>query len=1060
MKKSDNIQGRIRKLKLPNKKKTYKTCSNCRRRKVKCFGTGRCFNCIAHNYDCDLQVFTSSKSVPVSKPLPTKTKVYGNIQNRNTDIVFGDFGTNVSSLNSTSSNNNDKIPSNISTVNRQTISDLLNPAITNNTFNSYPVSKSMNSNNISGSIFVSSAIAEKNVIDNHTDNVASNKPNSNNFEINGHFRLRSNGQSNVGFSKYKNKGNKDQLKSNKDHVTLYKEEKENQKEYEQLIKTLKQLEKLPIENNKVTELIMFTRKQIEEIIKNWEPQLNIEKLSEFPKYGKSLETYLLKNEYVSNIFLTKFAYLNTNSINIKPKTLDKDIILSNSPLIDSFFGLYSVLEAGSLHGLKSLIQQYTSEKDLDKNVQESLRATLYIVMRIADRLQWHINQTMVSLLYPLELYLQRYGSELMCEADNKNEMISKLDDVEYAGFSNKILTQILIKNLPNFLTNDLIGISANMLLELVDQYDKMFTVLVDMLTKFYILLHALFLNIKLKDINSNEEQNKIFISQLKMFCDFHDIVILLTFNYFRFSLYRYPGFKDLDSLETMVRFAIYLEKDHYDYALRKVVVCAVKYAIHAGLGRWEYYVGLCEYEAERARLIWWELYAVEMRISISEYNGLSIINNLRMNCLLPEPFRRLGILNHKQFIENVESLTNDKILNEMSIDNLILYGKIGFAILVSNFYTDVLYSETYTNFKNIPKPDFVKENMAKEIEEQTNKFKKKLANLKKQLRKVYDCANRTYQEEPESSNDDIVNSRKFILIYCSYKSLAIRAVISLVTRLSFKNMPQRIKKQLKEYSVDIYECWHESTEMSMLFENAFEIWATAKYAVKILYLVASPIIIDYHLFSCDDLGILIKNFSYLFLLSKKITDLLNEDLYERQLLISMKDIFSQVMVLIRFIFLGHMRIYKMSRQELCDSIDKNDPSISYVVNILLDDNSALFNFKTKCIPASGYSLNVRRLLLDIPLNNGNSEDYQNFKLMQNSSLYDIRNNYNCLTADLSAKKVIDGITQNLSRYYAKKKMNKNVGQNDEEQTTFIESEGNDNAEYETFTSHAGSENWS
>lgn len=155
------------------------------------------------------------------------------------------------------------------------------------------------------------------------------------------------------------------------------------------------------------------------------------------------------------------------------------------------------------------------------------------------------------------------------------------------------------------------------------------------------------------------------------------------------------------------------------------------------------------------------LYAHEIKLMVYYKSGESPLNYSKVSCLLPKPFRRLYFLNRQDFIANIEDLNINEKLTSMNIDDLLIYGNIGFIILLSDFYSNALFNECYTDIINIHKPIDIRKRFASEIFQYVNALCSKFNPFEHQLKGVFNYAFDMNSEKSSELEDKIFYSRLF-----------------------------------------------------------------------------------------------------------------------------------------------------------------------------------------------------------------------------------------------------------------------------------------------------------
>lgn len=171
------------------------------------------------------------------------------------------------------------------------------------------------------------------------------------------------------------------------------------------------------------------------------------------------------------------------------------------------------------------------------------------------------------------------------------------------------------------------------------------------------------------------------------------------------------------------------------------------------------------------------------------------MDNCKVNCLLPEPFRKLGFIDHRKFISEVINLTHDEknwILFE--VDDLLFYGEVGIAILMADFFNEVLYNECYTTIVSTCKPQYIKEHYIHEIFEKADELKTKFDKLEEQLEPIFQSALSDSNGVHLHTNEKNFSCEKFIFFFNTQKVLFSNALFNLIKRLTISQKYSSLTK--------------------------------------------------------------------------------------------------------------------------------------------------------------------------------------------------------------------------------------------------------------------------
>lgn len=956
------MASKTRKSGIWKRKNVSRACGNCRKRKIKCSGTFPCFNCVSYDCKCDLDDML---------PPMELVKIYGSNECISTsgesnktieNLVRNNFVPRLTSLNDDEKATAFKARNGL----KRKFSEL----------------KSTVSNEPNSAL----------VIDKHESTIGDSQDKSL------LSRQESNDSSEASFD------------------TLYENDIEQQPKYQSLMYSLKYLKNSPIQSDEIKELIKITSLQINQFIENWTPNLKLEKVHSLQSDEKSIETKLMKNKYVSKVYLTNFACVNTgqqnknisigngknsnrvknaqDSHNCSSIISNRDSKLSSIPLLNETYGLYSPYETMSLHGIGDLIQKYALDNNLSNELKQKVKGTLVIFLRYVDLSCLHLNENVAIISNPIETYIQNSITAAHDFGTKENKL--HLTNENITKMNTKELIKIIINSLPQLFTENNFCKITSLLLNNVTNNFKMFELIIDLISTYGIKLASIMLKVTHKDYHgSNAEMTENF-KNFKNICKFHDTLIPLSYHYYNATLYHLNGYKSIKYLRLLFHFMEYLSESGQWFGLGKVISTALNYCNIIGISRWEYYVGMDENEAEQYRTLWWNIYYHEVEFMISHKSGQSLIDDCKINCLLPEVFRKLGFIDHRKFIRGIANLgSENETLKLLNIAEITSYGYISLAILLSNFYNTVLYNERYTDIMNACKPQYIKESYAREIFIKLDELQNKFDCLEKQLGALHDCNLYGKRDFPFKPNDDVYKSKSFIVSFNTHKVLFLRATLNLIKRLNINKEIPFVLNKFKKYANCIYQCWCINSDIMLNFETSCEIWLTLEKTIIPTFLCSSRIISDYQDILLEDIVKQLQIYNKMLYLTKAIFLPLEEDIFKTKILTDNGRIFSLLIILIRLMLIDYMRKNRLDQKSVCEMINKIDSNVIFLVEKILDHNSSVFAFILQPMPRSGFHLNVNQLLTN-KLSDIN-EDYNfksddKMKLFSNAVLYNTKDN--------------------------------------------------------------------
>lgn len=967
--------------KVAKRRKVSRACVNCRRRKIKCTGTQPCSNCLT--YKCHCEYIARPKQSPEQ------------ILNINTPISSANDHT----------NDNDSDSDRAISVPKACISSLTtnnaHVAMQYNTLTeSVPKQQQPNPAYVVGASTtpIDSTTSNTNINpDTNTDRRDSPLTNSLDSPLlieesqqQGETITRETSQSpvvddNVDTSHFMKKKRKYEKHPKPLDINeplfkdngLYDDALEDQDEYKSLVHAINQLESIPKPNLVMIDIIKETRRKLNDLIRNWKPIINFKKLKNF-KDGKSIETKLMKNKYRNMIYLGRFASLNTienssgksklpadasnsqsdnkrNSNTSKPTSTfsPQQSFLAQLPLVDELFGLYSPVDALSLRGVGSLVQKYATVKNIE--AQAKMKATVYMLLRFFDMCCLHLNEGVVSIANPLENFIERKEG---------------LSIESFANRSNKDLVIMIISKFPQPFTEEVTNVSNQDLLKLVDQNLDMFRTLLKMYDLHRIGLEQMAMRLTYKNHHTSPESMKQNLDPIIKYFHLQDLLLTLCYTYYNATLYHLDEYNSLDYLELLLSFLDHQLWIDQDFGYEKVLVVALDCANKSGLNRWEYYVNIDETLAERRRVAWWRLYEHEKMFAVKR-GFLSGINDDKVNCLLPEPMRRVGFVDREDFLKRVLIHKYDpKIFQDMSINDLKFYGRCGLALILSDLYINVMFNEKYTSIKSVALPQSIREEYLDEIYEYCELTKLRMARLKEQTSRLFEYAETSKTNDTFIPGSEKFEANEYVILYTLYRAFNLKSCSTLSCRLMNQPKTEKTKIKLKQYHKEIHSIFTENTRLLLSMETSYEMWRTFQLYCFTFMTACFNTNDKYSYITDDDIIYSLKLFSHVLILSQTFDSVFNGDdsIRESQSLKEFGRSFSMTTILIRVLIINYMVKYDLNSIELKELLTKKLVSMNesldivQLVDIFLDHKSYAFNFVLSPVQESGFHLNVQQIM--------------------------------------------------------------------------------------------------
>ena len=957
------------------KRKINKACVNCRKRKIKCSGSAPCTNCITYKCSCEF----------------TQRRIRNTGAKKVTTPVILD----------------DNYPSRVSPSDVQDSPAATRPLLGRFTNNNLSFKDNLLDPKYSRTNMSLNNVLSPNTLSRDTTSV------ENNASGRGYSIVRTPMYATTSDRSWRPGSNSPSLISNYEHVGVYGGDLEEQEEYIVLSKTLKQLRTLKGTTPMIKQMILDTEAKLNDFTSKWKPSIDFRRVPVDNNNTKSLESLLMKNKYRDKIYLGRFASLKPNDKTHNASITTDQTFMAAVPLVDEMFGLYSPFDALSFRGLGCLIQKYTNAvQSCGADASEKLKATVYIMLRFFDICCVHLSNSVASMANPLENYLIRtdYNKANLDASVTPTPLTSTTST---QGINNKQLVAKIIKQISESFTKELTTTTIDDLLKLLNQDFEMFKTLL----KIYELHRDIFerKTMQLSHQNYHPDRDEIYNSfnLLIEFCKLQDILLALCYSYYNSTLYHLDEYNSLDYLELLLLFLDHQEWIDQGYGYEKVLLVATDCAFNMGLNRWEFYVGVDEAIANRRRKAWWKVYCLEKFFSL-KMGRLSTIDDTKVNCLLPEPMRRAGFIDLRDFINRVGTYRpHQSVFDNMSIEDSRIYGVCAETIIVSHFYSNVLYSDDYTSIRTVAMPQFIRERYLSEIFDQCGLTKKKLKVIEGQMEKLFICARTPRESETAVPGDDKYKSSEFVITNYFYSSLFLKSSFTLISRLTgFPGNPKTNEK-IREYSKEIYDLFNRCSDDLLTLETSYEIWRQFKLYSFIFVMISFNMDNKNFFVNVNDIIKVFRIFKRILNFAGQLEEfrLMDPHICQNQTLQEFERNLTMLTILIRVLVLDYMLRSDLSAEEVKESM-KSSPygtDVSDMVVMFVDHKSYLYDFVLQPVQETGFHLSVQQLLenvyaLSFPKDIGSSNDSMANMKCKNSTRFSSKDyRSNNMNDDVSSK---------------------------------------------------------
>ncbi|CAI4055059.1 hypothetical protein SKDZ_02G1030 [Saccharomyces kudriavzevii ZP591] len=722
-----------------------------------------------------------------------------------------------------------------------------------------------------------------------------------------------------------------------DNNILFKDDSDSQIQLVAYQNILTNLKTLP-PSNETRLLIDKTRTQLNNLINNWNPQVNYPKLSKLsPPPQRSIETCLLTNKYRNKIYMTRFSFWTNQMV----KTQSSDSFMATIPLVDEVFGLFSPVQAFSLRGIGYLIKK--NLENAHSLMLIDTKETIYLILRLFDLCYEHLIQGCISIANPLENYLQR-------KKQSFTKTASASLPTSPAPLSSDLVISV-IHQLPQPFIQTITGFTTDQLIANLHDSFSMFRIV----TQMYSLHRKRFAEFLNQVFSVPLQKSDMFSS----FCSTEHLLSTLCYAYYNVTLYHMLDINTLDYLEILVSLLEILNEIDERFGFEKVLEVAVTCSIKMGLSRWEYYVGIDENTAERRRKIWWKIYCLEKRFLI-DLGDLSLINERQMNCLLPKEFRDMGFINHKEFLAKISTSSlspSSPELKDLPLSGLIEYGKLAIAQIVGEFFSETLYNEKFTSLETSVKPTLVRQKLLEKIFENVESFRVKWAKIKFHTSRVFQIALSSY---PEQSRNDLIEAAKFASYYKNTWFSILGAVNNLIARLS--EDPEIMTEQSLKYADEMYQDWKEINQFLIQVDTDFIVWSCLDFYELIFFVMASKVYVESPHVTLEDVISTLKVFKRITNIMSFFNNNLDDEDSDCQTFREFSRSSSLIAISIRIIFIRYCYVEEIDRAEFIERFKEVEPDLSDLLQQFFDTRSFIYEYLLKSVEKSGFHLTIRKML--------------------------------------------------------------------------------------------------
>ncbi|CCD22498.1 Zn(II)2Cys6 transcription factor NDAI_0A03410 [Naumovozyma dairenensis CBS 421] len=715
---------------------------------------------------------------------------------------------------------------------------------------------------------------------------------------------------------------------------------EKQKTFITFETMLQQLRSVRSSEDLVNNVKSNIQRQIQTLLDNWAPQVDFPKLDGKLNDGstnegncESVETLLMKNKYRERLRLARFTVWSDRQ---NDKDRSGPSSFPQAAIADHRARIFCPINM-SLKGIAFLLKKYILDAKDSRNVT-LLKETVYFLLRLFDLSASYDKKYLTFMKDPLIFLLQKNCITL--ESTNP--------------FSRNHLVARTIRSLPQLFVDTVLKRPVDDLISFIDDDSAMFKILVNLYT-----IHRNHLGNFLLDYDYSTppsiQQNKEFRDH----CDTEDMLAALCTNYYNALLYRTEDddrFEYLELLSELVHQSVILQRWYY---VKHLLGNAIPTAIEIGLPRWEYYVGLDENTAERRRNLWWKLYCQEKSFSF-RFGTISSIDDNYMNCLLPNEFRKIGILYNKDFVANFSNIPVEAF-DKMTVSSLKLYGECALLQFISVFQRKNILSDEYTSILNTGKHPLLRKKLLDKFITEFKDIYEIKEMIQTHTRRLFHIAGQS-PSTAGVSKAEWKEAADFVLFQNQTISSMLGSAAQVVARLTEVQKEDPVSCQLEESSSYLYQMWNEMNSILLKLEDDYDVHnALVYYSVVAIMVVAKGFDILGTFLSLDDLIGVLRIFKRLdnisFFKNNENDSVKGTRFYED----FQKGYFTMSLIS-RVLFISYMDEKGIDSQYLIDLLKIKAPDIGDLPYLLLDTRSYIFEYIRQPIKKSGFNLEVREML--------------------------------------------------------------------------------------------------
>ncbi|SCU84549.1 LAFA_0D10572g1_1 [Lachancea sp. 'fantastica'] len=531
----------------------------------------------------------------------------------------------------------------------------------------------------------------------------------------------------------------------------------------------------------IMEAIRSVSEQLREIETSWKPTLEPEAIRDVPATATSLETQLMINKYSDKVSLTKYSTIQPSPF------LSRSSVINQYPVVDDLYGLYSPGLIMSIRGIGFLFKHFF---DPGVKMAREYKTTLFLMLKFFDTCADYLDLSFQSWSSPIDTH-------------------AALAHVTYD--SREFAIRKFVATIPSYIVEKTKALYPQFPCP-TDVKDNLGMLHWITRVMFVCCQGSLCDDHEVEECLVLDEEGEEFLSAQESLC-------VLGFEYFNATAYMPSG--NLDYLDTLLLFIKYQYWMGEYHVIPQLSLRLASYAQNMGLHRWEYYVGMEEVTAERRRRLWWECYSKDVICSV--LNGKQgLITHANVSCLLPEYCRNLGILEFEELLQKiafVETLPSGSAKDKLGFCSTAL------AIVVADFFQNVLYSKKNTCFRNNAKPSRLREKILSDLIEDVDRFTQRVGRIEKLAKMICDLADQHVQGE--SSQEDLFLEKVVaprIVVFLEFsKSICLGSAEHLFARFKENGFPRTIQEPLKSYRLTIHTSWR-SVIASIDNEKVESVW--------------------------------------------------------------------------------------------------------------------------------------------------------------------------------------------------------------------------------------------